>query len=528
MYKILISDKLSQEGIDVFRNEADFQVDIKLGLKPDELKAIIADYDALVVRSDTQVSSEIISSASKLKVVGRAGVGLDNIDIPAATRASIIVMNTPDGNTISAAEHTMAMVLSLARNIPEANASMKSGKWERAKFMGVELNGKTLGIIGLGRIGSEVAKRARSFGMKLVAYDPFSSIEKADSIGAELVSLEELLKSSDFITPHAPKTKDTAHLIGAKELAIMKKGVRLVNVARGGIYDEAALADAVKSGHVAGAALDVFEVEPPKDSPLLGFDTVITTPHLGASTEEAQVNVAIALAYQIIDALKTGTISNAANIPAIDLAEWRELKPYYELSEKLAGFAHQLSADARIRNIRISYSGEVATKKTEALTLVMLKTLLEKATPERINFVNAMLVAKERGIEVTESKTSDTSEYTNLLTLSLQSSDTTLTISGMLTSIGEARIVDINGYRVDIAPAGNLILFFNRDVPGVLGKVSTILGNDGVNIAGLTNGRKAPGEDAVTIISVDNEVPPNSLSAIAAIDGLHDVRVVKM
>lgn len=528
MYKILISDKLSQEGIDVFAKDADFQVDVKLGLKPDDLKAIIADYDALVVRSDTQVTSDIISSASKLKVVGRAGVGLDNVDIPAATRAGVIVMNTPDGNTISAAEHTVAMILSLARNIPQANASMKSGKWERGKFMGVELNGKTLGIIGLGRIGSEVAKRARSFGMKLVAYDPFASPEKANSLGVEIISLEELLKVSDFITPHAPKTKDTSHLIGAKELAIMKNGVRLVNVARGGIYDEAALADAVGSGHVGGVALDVFEVEPPKDSPLLGFDNVITTPHLGASTEEAQVNVAIALAYQIIDALKGGTIANAANIPAIDLAEWRELKPYYELSEKLAGFVYQLAADVRIQNVRISYSGEVATKKTQALTLVMLKTLLEKATPERINFVNAMLIAKERGIEVTESKTSDTSEYTNLLTLSLLSSGSPLTVSGMITGLGEARIVDINGYRVDIAPTGNLILFFNRDVPGVLGKVSTILGNDGVNIAGLTNGRKAPGDDAVTIISVDNEVPPNSLAAIAAIDGLHDVRVVKM
>jgi D-3-phosphoglycerate dehydrogenase / 2-oxoglutarate reductase len=272
----------------------------------------------------------------------------------------------------------------------------------------------------------------------------------------------------------------------------------------------------------------LFEVDPPKYSPLVAFDNVITTPHLGASTEEAQVNVAIALAYQIIDALKGGTISNAANIPAIDLAEWRELKPYYDLSEKLAGFAHQLAGDTRTQNVRISYSGEVSSKKTEALTLVMLKTLLEKATPERINFVNAMLIAKERSIEVTESKTSDTSEYTNLLTLSLITSDTTISISGMSTGLGEARIVDINGYRVDIAPTGNLILFFNRDVPGVLGKVSTILGNDSVNIAGLTNGRKAPGDDAVTIISVDNEVPPDSLAAIAAIDGLHDVRVVKM
>jgi D-3-phosphoglycerate dehydrogenase / 2-oxoglutarate reductase len=528
MYKILVSDKLSQEGIDVFRQDADFQVDVKLGMKPHELKSVIGDYDALVVRSDTQVTADIISSATKLKVVGRAGVGLDNIDIPAATRAGVIVMNTPDGNTISAAEHTMAMILSLARNIPQANASMKAGKWERSKFMGVELHGKTLGIIGLGRIGSEVAKRARSFGMKLVAYDPFASPEKANSLGAEIVSLDELLKTSDFITPHAPKTKDTAHLIGAKELAMMKKGVRLVNVARGGIYDEAALADAVASGHIAGIALDVFEVEPPKDSPLLGFDNVITTPHLGASTEEAQVNVAIALAYQIIDALKGGTIANAANIPAIDIAEWRELKPYYDLCETLAKFSSELLSSSRFKKIHVGYSGDVTTKKTQALTLVILKSLLEQATPERVNFVNAHVVAKERDVEIAESKTTDSVEYTNLITLTLASEETTITLSGMLTAQGESRIVDINGFRVDIAPVGNLIIFFNRDVPGILGKVSTILGNDGVNIAGLANGRKAPGEEAVTIISVDNEVPPNSLQAISGIEGLHDVRVVSL
>jgi D-3-phosphoglycerate dehydrogenase len=528
LYKILISDKLSQDGIDVFTKDADFQVDVKLGLRADELKAIIADYDALIVRSDTQVTVDIINSASKLKVVGRAGVGLDNIDIPAATRAGIIVMNTPDGNTISAAEHTLAMILSLARNIPQANASMKSGKWERSKFMGVELHGKTLGIIGLGRIGSEVAKRARSFGMKLVAYDPFSSPEKANSLGAEIVPLDELLKTSDFITPHAPKTKDTAHLIGARELAQMKKGVRLVNVARGGIYDEAALADAVASGHLGGVALDVFEVEPPKDSLLLGFDNVITTPHLGASTEEAQVNVAIALASQIIDALKGRTIANAANIPAVDLAEWRELKPYYDLAEKLGSFAAQLADDLRITHIRIAYSGDVSSKKTTALSLVILKSILERATPERVNFVNAPLIAKEQGIEITESKTSDAADYTNLISLSLQTSDTDITLSATMTGFGESRIVEVGGFRVDVVPEGNLILFYNRDVPGVLAKVSTILGGDGVNIAGLTNGRKGPGEDAVTIITVDTVIPQSSLSAIAEVEGLRDVRVVRV
>lgn len=528
MYKILISDKLSQEGIDVFSKDADFQVDIKLGLKPDDLKAIIADYDGLVVRSDTQVSSDIISSAAKLKVVGRAGVGLDNIDIPAATRAGIIVMNTPDGNTISAAEHTVAMILSLARNIPQANASMKAGKWERAKFMGVELNGKTLGIIGLGRIGSEVAKRARSFGMKLVAYDPFASPEKANSLGAGIVSLEELLKVSDFITPHAPKTKDTAHLIGAKELALMKKGVRLVNVARGGIYDETALADAVGSGHVGGAALDVFEVEPPKDSPLLGFDNVITTPHLGASTEEAQVNVAIALAYQIIDALKGGTISNAANIPAIDLAEWRELKPYYTLCEKLGSFASQLAGGRRITHIRIGYSGEVAAKKTSALSLVLLRSSLERMTSERINYVNAPLIAKEHGIEVIESTTTVASDYTNLISLVLHTVEGDITLSATLTGNEQSRIVEIGGFRVNLIPEGNLIVFYNRDTPGILASVATILGDQAINIAGLTNGRKTAGGDAVTVVACDGDIPLATIELIQQLPTLRNVHVVRL
>ncbi len=525
-YKILISDKLSQEGISVFTADADFHVDIKLGMKPDELKAVIADYDALVVRSETQVSADVISSATKMKVVGRAGVGLDNIDIPAATRAGIIVMNTPDGNTISAAEHTMAMMMSLARNIPQANASLKSGKWERPKFMGVELLGKTLGIIGLGRIGSEVAKRARGFGMKLVAYDPFASPEKANTLGVEIVSLETLLQESDFITPHAPKTKETSHLIGAKELAMMKKGVRLINVARGGIYDEVALAESLKSGHVAGVALDVFEVEPPIGNPLLEFDNVIVTPHLGASTEEAQVNVAIALAHQIIDALNGRTIANAANIPAIDLAEWRELKPYYDLCEKLGRFASQLISGDRIQSVRIIYSGDVATKKTAALSLAILKSLLEGATPGRVNFVNAPVIAKERGIEVTESKTTDASEYTNLISLHLTTPTGSHTLGAMLAGSQESRIVEIDGYRVDIAPIGNLILFFNRDMPGILAKVSSILGEAKINIAGLTNGRKSVGGDAVTIISVDSDVKDSVVTEIQIIPDLRGVRVI--
>lgn len=528
MYKILIADKLSKEGVDVFSNDSEIQVDVKLGLKSQELQSIIREYDGLVVRSDTQVTADIISSAAKLKVVGRAGVGLDNIDIPAATRAGIIVMNTPDGNTISAAEHTMAMMMSLARNIPQADASMKAGKWERGKFMGVELHGKTLGIIGLGRIGTEVAKRARSFGMKIVTYDPYASPEKASAVGAELVSLEELLQTSDFITPHAPKTKDTSHLIGAAELALMKKDVRLVNVARGGIYDESTLVDALRAGRIAGAALDVFESEPPTGSPLLSFDTIITTPHLGASTEEAQVNVAVALAYQIIDALKGRTIANAANIPAIDLAEWRELQSYYELCEILGKFASQLSGNNRITQIRISYCGDIASKKTSALSLVLLKSVLEPITPERVNFVNAAVIAKERGIEIIESSTTLAADYTNLISIVLHTVAGDLSLSATVAANDELRIVEIGGYSVNLIPRGNLILFNNRDIPGILASVAAILGKDGINIAGLTNGRKSVGGEAVTVIVCDGDITSKTIEEIRSIPALENVHVVRL
>jgi D-3-phosphoglycerate dehydrogenase len=527
MYRILISDKLSPEGVKVFTDEPDFQVDIKTGLKAEELAKVIGEYDALVVRSDTQVTNGVIAAASRMKVVGRAGVGLDNIDIPAATRAGIIVMNTPDGNTISAAEHTMAMLLSLARNIPDANASLKSGKWERAKFMGVELYGKTLGIIGLGRIGTEVAKRAASFGMNIIAYDPFASEDKARTLGAKLTDLETLIRTSDFITPHAPKTKETAKLIGEKELSIMKKSVRLVNVARGGIYDEAALAKALESGQIAGAALDVFETEPPLGSPLLSAPNIIVTPHLGASTEEAQVNVAIALAKQIVSALKYNSIANAVNIPAIGADEWKEIAPHFALAEKLGSFAAQISA-AHVSSVRISYAGDVTKMKMNALTLAILKELLTASYSESVNLVNAKLLADELGMQVTETTSSDASNFTSLIRVSVTKENETHTLAGTVSALGGPRITDIDGHRIDIEPHGNLILFFNRDVPGILAKVSAILGGANINIAGLTNGRIAPGSDAVTIVGVDNEISEEVLAKISAIEGLRNVRVIKL
>jgi D-3-phosphoglycerate dehydrogenase len=527
MYKILISDKLAEQGIDIFKSEKDIQVDVKLGMKPEELLKVISEYDALVVRSETKVTSDVIAHAKDLKVIGRAGVGFDNIDIPAATRAGIIVMNTPDANTISAAEHTMALMLAMARNIPQARASLLEKKWERSNFIGIELLGKTLGIVGLGRIGSEVAFRAKSFGMKILSFDPYARPEHAHELGVELCNFKTLLGRSDIITVHVPMTKDTSHLIGAEELAQCKKGVRLLNVARGGIYEETAVAEALKSGHVAGAAFDVFSKEPPIDSPLLQLPNFIATPHLGASTEEAQINVAIVVAKQIIEALHNRTIYNAVNAPAIDPEQWRHLKPYYDLCEKLAGFLTE-GLHERIHAINITYSGGVTNQKTQALTLVILKDLLAPFSQEHVNDVNAPVFAKERGIKVTESTTDHFGSYTNSIHVEIELENGKHSVRGTLLADNTSRLVEIDTYRIDVSAEGMLLVFFNPDIPGILGKVSTILGNAGVNIAGLANGRIEAGKQAVTVINVDNEVPQQAMKEISAIEGLKHVRLVKL
>ncbi len=527
MHKILISDKFSEAGLAVFTSEPDIVADVRTGLSPDELKATIGDYEALLVRSETKVTPDVIAAAKKLKIIGRAGVGLDNVDIPAATRAGVIVMNTPDGNTTSAAEHTMAMMMSLARNIPQADASLKLGKWERSKFMGTELYGKTLGVIGLGRIGGEVARRARSFGMRIVAFDPFASKARVDELGAELMELDPLLRAADFITVHAPKTKDTAHLIGERELGIMKPGVRLINVARGGIYDEAALVKALEAKQISGVALDVFEQEPPGDHPLLRFANVIATPHLGASTEEAQENVAVELAKQVVDALKGRIIANAVNIPALDPVEWQRIRPYYALAEKLGAFMAQI-AQGKYKNIRIEYAGEVADRKTQAITLVLMVELLKPIVGEAVNYVNAPLIAKEHSLEVTESIRTESVGYETLVRVETSDGEHAHTVAATITSLGEPRITEIDGYRVDINPEGNLIIFFNRDVPGILATVATILGDAKINIAGLTNGRKTVGGDAVTVVSVDNDVHADILDKIKSTKNIQNVQYVEL
>jgi len=464
---------------------------------------------------------------SAMPVAGRPERHSESREYPAISLPLISQVQIPATNKTSAAEHTVALMLSMARNIPQAYASLLANKWERSKFTGIELLGKTLGIIGLGRIGTEVAIRAKSFRMKLIAYDPYARPEHAQELGAELCDLQSLLERSDIITVHVPITKDTSHLIGEKELKLCKKGVRLLNVARGGIYEETAVAEGLKSGQVGGAAFDVFSKEPPTDHPLLKFPNFIATPHLGASTEEAQSNVAKVVAKQVIEALQGKQVSNAVNIPAVGAEQWEALKPYYSLCEKLAAFLSQGIHD-RIDAIHITYSGEVTRQKTPALTLAIIKNLLSSRYQENVNDVNAPILAKERGIKITESMTEHFGSYTNSILIQIDSGKKSHSIRGTLLSDHTPRFVEIDNYRVDISAEGTLLVFFNPDVPGILGKVSTVLGNAGVNIAGLANGRNEPGKEAVTIINIDNEVPENALKEIAGIQGLKDPRIVKL
>jgi D-3-phosphoglycerate dehydrogenase len=446
MNKILVSDALSEEGLKVFKESKELVVDVKTDLKPEALKEIIKDYDALVVRSATKVTKDVIESAKKLKVIGRAGVGLDNVDLEAATQKGIIVMNTPGGNTISTAEHTFSMILVLSRNIAQANSSMKKGEWKRSKFMGVELYNKVLGIIGFGRIGSEVAKRALSFGMRVLTYDPFLSKQVAENIGVEIAELKKILTESDYITVHTPLTDETKHMISDKEFGAMKKGVRIINCARGGIIDELALVRALKEQKVAAAAMDVFESEPlSPDSELLKFDTVITTPHLGASTEEAQINVAIEVAQVVRDALLGRGIRNAANYPCLEPEVCNILNPYINLGEKMGLFVGQL-VEGRFEEVTISYSGSITKYDLSPITMALVKGLLTPILKETVNFVNGISLLKDRGIKLLESKSAQEGEFVNLVQLSIKTDKETRSIFGTLSGNKQPRIVKIDDY----------------------------------------------------------------------------------
>ncbi|MCS7203344.1 MAG: phosphoglycerate dehydrogenase [Thermodesulfovibrio sp.] len=523
--KILVSDSISQKGIEILK-KAGFEVDIKIGLKPEELKEIIGEYDALIIRSATKVTADIIEEAKKLKVIGRAGTGVDNVDNIAATKKGIVVMNTPGGNTITTAEHTIALMFSLARRIPQASASVKEGKWERKKFIGVELYNKTLGIIGLGRIGTEVAKRAQSIGMNVLAYDPFLSDERAEELGVVKTDFERVLRESDFITIHTPLTSETKNMINKETISKMKDGVYIINCARGGIVNEKDLYEAIESGKVAGAAVDVFEKEPPDPSnPLILSEKVICTPHLGASTLEAQENVAVAIAEQVVDYLINGTIRNAVNFPSIPFDQVPLIRPYLVLLERMGSFASQIFGKS-IRQIQIEYLGEVSTLNTQALTAAAVKGVLDPILDKSVNYVNAPVMTKERGIEVKEIKGKDAGDYQSLVKIMLLSKDDKISISGTLLSKRDPRIVQIDDIPLEIIPEGNMIFMKNWDRPGVIGNIGTLLGQNNINIGHMHFGRKEAGGIAFSVISVDTPLTEEIVEKIKKLPNVLEVKPV--
>lgn len=524
--KVLVSDSISQKGIDILIRSG-LDVDVRTGLSPDELKACIGEYHGLIIRSATKVTSDIIEVATNLKVIGRAGSGLDNVDKAAATKKGIVVMNTPGGNTITTAEHTIALMFALARQIPQAVASMKEGKWDKKRFMGVELYNKTLGIIGIGNIGKQVAKRAIGLGMNVIGYDPYLSEENARDLGIKKVELTELFRTSDFITVHTPLTAETRNLINSKTIGIMKEGVRIINCARGGIVNEADLYEAIKSGKVAGAALDVFEKEPPGDNPLLKLDNVLCTPHLGASTKEAQENVALAIAEQVADYLVNGVIRNAVNFPSIPAEQVPKLQPYLILAEKIGSFASQVFEGAAT-DITIEYRGEASELNTAPVTIALLKGYLTPILEETVNFVNAPLIAKERGIEVKETKSSEAGDYHNMIVMKIRVNGEENILSGTLFSRRDPRIVRINNFPVEIVPEGNMLFIYNNDRPGVIGSIGSYLGKNNINIARMHFGRESAGGRAISVVSIDSPVSDKQIEEIKKMPNIISVKVVNL
>lgn len=527
--KVLITDPLSEEGVEKIRGERGFEVKQALGLSEGELIKIIPEYEALVVRSGTKVTKKVIMVANKLKVIGRAGTGIDNINVDVATKRGIIVMNTPEGNTISAAEHTVSLILALSRNIPQANASLKEGKWERKKFMGTEVYEKVLGIIGLGRVGTEVAKRAQGLKMKVIAYDPFISREKAEKLGVTLMGLDELLQKVDYLSIHTPLTAKTKNLIGKREISLMKKEARIINCARGGIINEKALYEALKGERIKGAALDVFKEGKPFDSPLLKLDSVILTPHLGASTQEAQKRVALNIASQIIDFLKKGIIRYAVNVPIISPEAQKKLGDYLCLGEKIGDLEAQL-IEGYPKELEITYAGELVNLEIGLVTASVIKGLLKSFLPEEtvINYVNALLLAKERGIKVIEIKNLEGEGFNGLISLRLVTDIQERKIEGTVFGKGVSRIMGIDGYPLDFVPQGNFLISSNVDKPGAVGKIGTILGRYGVNIAGLRMGRKIRGSKNVSVYILDSFPPLEALEELLKMEEILDARFVHL
>lgn len=528
MPKILVADKLSKEGIDILKSGGpDFEVVCDFEITPEALMARIPEFDALVVRSRTTVTAALIEAGRNLKVIGRAGVGLDNIDVAAATRRGIIVMNTPEGNTISTAEHTCALMIALAKNLAETTASMKAGKWEKKRFQGTELRGKTLGIIGLGRIGTAVAKRMQAFGMKCLAYDPYKTDGAIRDLDCEPATIDQIIERCDFITLHVPKTEATTNLINAERIARMKRGARLINCARGGLVDEAALAKAIEEGHLAGAALDVFAQEPlDPQSPLLRLSNVVLSPHLGAATTEAQELVAIDVARQIVDALRGGPVINAVNYPEVDPEVLPKIRPMMDLAEHLGCAVSQL-VEGAVSALRVTFVGDVAERPTKPITLQAIRGFLKRTTDIGVNFVNAMPLIEARGVKVIESREPQHADFTSLLIVTAtEAGGGEVRVGGTIFGHHEPRIVLLNDQRVDASPEGNLILITNRDVPGVVGAVGTLLAERGVNIGQMNLGVDEAGRRALTIVKVDQKVGPHLLEELRGLPNILSVKLL--
>jgi D-3-phosphoglycerate dehydrogenase len=525
--KILVSDNLSESGIEILSKVPGFEVQVSTSLTPDELKHVIKDFDALIIRSATKVTAELLENAHNLKVVGRAGIGLDNVDIEAASKRGVVVMNTPEGNVITTAEHTIAMMLSLTRNIPQASGSLKSGAWEKKRFKGKEVYNKVLGIIGIGRIGRIVADRAKGLKMQVMAYDPFINPEVIETLGIRGATLDQLLSQADYITVHTPLTPETRSLLNKAAFEKMKKGVFILNCARGGIVEENDLYEAIKQGKVAGAALDVFVKEPPKDHPLLSLDQVIATPHLGASTEEAQENVAVAVAEQISDFLTRGTIRNAVNAPNIDGAVLVQLRPYLTLAEQLGCVLSQITKGA-IQKVSVEFVGDAAAQETKTLTIAVLKGMLTPILGDMVNFVNAGIHAKERDIKVTTSVRTEAEDFTNLISIHVKTSQGENLVAGTIVGKKQPRMVHINDFRLEAPLEGHLLLIYNIDTPGTIGAIGTCLGRNGINISLMNVGQMLERGQNIIFLQSDVPVPANVIEELLALDNVDLVQAVEL
>ena len=528
--KVLISDNLDPVGEKILK-DAGLEVDVNVGLAPEELKKIIGDYDGLVIRSATKVTEDIIESADNLKVVGRAGIGLDNVDIPAASKRGVVVMNAPDGNATTAAEHAIAMMMSLTRNIPQATARLKEGGWDKKKFQGREVTGKTVGIIGIGRIGAIFAERAQGLKMKVIAYDPHMPKELVDKLGVELVTMEELCERADYVSVHVPLTKETAKLVSTKEFKAMKSEMMFVDCARGGVVDEEALYEALKSGEIRGAALDVFEKEPTslEGTPLLSLPNFICTPHLGASTSEAQVNVAVAICEQMADYLNTGTVTNAVNVPSVSADVLAQVGPFASLAEMMGAF-HMQIAKGGVEEVNLEFDGDLAEMNTSPITVAFLKGLFTPILKDAVNFVNAPMIAKDRGIKVIESKSADSDTFSSLLTIKVKTSEGENTLAGTVFGREEPRLVRLNTFRLEALLEGPMLFVSNNDVPGVIGALGTTLGGQGINISRMTVGQEevAGSVNNVILLNVDNLPSKEQLAEVQALEHIKDAMTMEI